>query len=172
MKYTGIKDNIHCLLNTKELSSLFVKCCKALRIFITKARNPCSHVHVFTFHKIVNYLRTNHTLFSHFLHYTAKQNRSTLSYTLSDHSQFWKLPLPLPVCTFCPWQWDAWHCSSGPWGHRCLLRTCLCVISGLSDVRRRGHRLLPGGVGTAPACSTRLVQTCYAGELWSPGLTG
>lgn len=54
VKYTGIKDNIHCLLNTKELSSLFVKCCKALRIFITKARNPCSHVHVFTFHKIVN----------------------------------------------------------------------------------------------------------------------
>lgn len=56
--------------------------------------------------------------------------------------------------------------------HWCSWPRCLCVISGVSDVQRRGHRLLPGGVGMASACSTKLVQTCHAGELWSPGLTG
>uniref|UniRef100_A0A9L0JK64 Zinc finger protein 140 n=1 Tax=Equus asinus TaxID=9793 RepID=A0A9L0JK64_EQUAS len=43
---------------------------------------------------------------------------------------------------------------------------------GVGDIRRCGHRLLPGGVGVASACSERSVQDCHAGELRPPGLPG
>lgn len=64
--------------------------------------------------------------FSRFLHYTAKQTSSTLSYTLSDHREFCKVPLlllhTLPTLLaashFPPW--------SGPCGALLpLLDTCL-----------------------------------------------
>lgn len=49
---------------------------------------------------------------------------------------------------------------------------CICAVSGLSDLRRRGRRLLPGGVGAAEPCSAESVQDCCAGELLEPGLSG
>ncbi|PNI11719.1 ZNF140 isoform 8 [Pan troglodytes] len=45
-------------------------------------------------------------------------------------------------------------------------------FSGVSDIQRCGHRLLPGGVEMASACSKRFVQMCDVGELWPSGLTG
>lgn len=62
--------------------------------------------------------------------------------------------------------------NQGLWELGCWLTSYLYVISGVSDIQRCGHRLLPGGVGMASACSKRFVQTCNVRELWPPGLTG
>lgn len=67
-------------------------------------------------------------------------------------------PRPLRPAVPC----RAFLCSGPPVSH----------VSGLSDIRRCGHRLFPGGMGMAPACSERFVQTSNVGELWAPGLTG